>query len=64
MTELLTLLSQRRVVGTGRLQQTVIFTRFYDTLTDIVDRLRRAAPGMLIGTYSGHGGQYIRHYRR
>jgi superfamily II DNA or RNA helicase len=59
MTELLALLSRRRVAGTGRLQQTVIFTRFYDTLTDIVDRLRRADPGMLIGTYSGHGGQYV-----
>ena len=41
MTELLTLLSRRRVAGTGRFKQTVIFTRFYDTLTDIVDRLRR-----------------------
>ena len=59
MTELLTILSRRRIAGTGRLQQTVIFTRFYDTLTDIVDRLRRADPGMLIGTYSGHGGQYV-----
>jgi superfamily II DNA or RNA helicase len=59
MTELLTILSRRRVVGTGRLQQTVIFTRFYDTLTDIVDRLCRADPGMLIGTYSGQGGQYV-----
>ena len=59
MTELLTRLSQRRVAGTGRFKQTVIFTRFYDTLTDIVDRLRRADPGMLIGTYSGHGGQYV-----
>jgi len=55
----LIVLSRRRVAGTGRLQQTVIFTRFYDTLTDIVDRLRRADPGMLIGTYSGHGGQYV-----
>jgi superfamily II DNA or RNA helicase len=59
MTELLAILSRRRIAGTGRLQQTVIFTRFYDTLTDIVDRLRRADPGMLIGTYSGHGGQYL-----
>ena len=59
MMEPLTSLSQRRVAGTGRLQQTGIFTRFYDTLTDLVDRLRRAAPGMLIGTYSGHGGQYV-----
>jgi hypothetical protein len=59
MTELLTYLSQRRVAGTGRFKQTVIFTRFYDTLTDIVDRLRRVDPGMLIGTYSGQGGQYV-----
>jgi superfamily II DNA/RNA helicase len=59
MTELLTRLSQRRVTGTGRLKQTVNFTRFYDTLTDIVGRLRRADPGMLIGTYSGHGGQDV-----
>jgi hypothetical protein len=59
MTALLTILSRRRVAGTGRLRQTVIFTRFYDTLTDIVDRLRRRDPGMLLGTYSGQGGQYV-----
>jgi hypothetical protein len=59
MTELLTILNRRRLAGTGRLQQTVIFTRFYDTLRDIVERLLRADPDMLIGTYSGHGGQYV-----
>jgi len=59
MTELLSVFGRRRGSGTGRFQQTVIFTRFYDTLTDIVDRLLRAAPGMLIGTYSGRGGQYL-----
>lgn len=37
--------------------QTVIFTRFYDTLSEIVRQLRNRDPGMLIGTYSGRGGQ-------
>jgi helicase-like protein/SNF2 domain-containing protein len=58
MTELLRILEQRRIRDTGRFQQTVIFTRFYDTLCDLVNRLQRAAPEALIGTYSGQGGQY------
>lgn len=58
MTHLLRALNRRRVPGTGRFQQTVIFTRFYDTLCDVVARLQRSAPGVLLGTYSGHGGQY------
>jgi len=59
MTELLRLLDRRRISCTGRIKQTVIFTRFYDTLTDIVDRLLRADPGMLVGAYSGQGGEYL-----
>jgi hypothetical protein len=55
---LLRALDERRISGTNRLQQTVIFSRFYDTLTDIVERLRRVEGRMLIGTYSGQGGQY------
>jgi superfamily II DNA or RNA helicase len=58
MTELLHTLEQRRIRDTGRFQQTVIFTRFYDTLCDLVNRLQRVAPQVLIGTYSGRGGQY------
>jgi superfamily II DNA or RNA helicase len=58
MMHLLRVLNRRRIAGTGRIQQTVIFTRFYDTLSDLVARLQRAAPGVLIGTYSGRGGQY------
>jgi helicase-like protein len=58
MTELLRVLEQRRIHDTGRFRQTVIFTRFYDTLCDLVSRLQRVAPEALIGTYSGHGGQY------
>ena len=59
MTELLKVLGARRIDGTGRIRQTVVFTRFFDTLTDIVDRLRSADPNLLVGTYSGQGGQYL-----
>lgn len=50
-------LDRRRDRHTGRIKQTVIFTRFYDTLVDIVSRLRLVNPGMLIGTYSGQGAE-------
>jgi ERCC4-related helicase len=52
------ILDDRWEKGSGRIRQTVIFTRFYDTLTDIVNRLRGKNPQMLIGTYSGRGGEY------
>ncbi len=58
MRELLKILDRRRISG-GRLKQTVIFTRFYDTLQDIVSHLRFIDPSMLIGTYSGKGGQFV-----
>jgi superfamily II DNA or RNA helicase len=58
MKELLGVLQKWRLSG-SRIKQTVIFTRFYDTLTDIVKRLRGIDPAMLIGTYSGKGGQYV-----
>ena len=41
VTELLRTLEQRRFSDTGRFAQTVIFTRFYDTLCDVVNRLHR-----------------------
>ncbi|MBU4233536.1 MAG: hypothetical protein L6277_06370 [Desulfobacterales bacterium] len=65
MQNLLRALDERRVSGTNRVRQTVIFTRFYDTLTDIVERLRRVENRMLIGTYSGQGGQFTdnKHWR-
>jgi superfamily II DNA or RNA helicase len=59
MQYLLGVLDQRLDKRRGRIQQTVIFTRFYDTLADIVDRLRQANPKMFIGTYSGRGGEYF-----
>jgi ERCC4-related helicase len=39
--------------------QVVVFTRFKDTLDDIVGRLRAIDNGLLIGTYSGQGGYYV-----
>jgi len=42
----------------GRIRQTVIFTRFYDTLSDIVNRFRKIDTHFAIGTYSGKGGAY------
>lgn len=36
--------------------QTVVFTRFFDTLTDIVGRLRTRAAGLRVGTYAGGAG--------
>jgi len=59
MQELLQTLDRRKHRQTGRIKQTVIFTRFYDTLTDIVSRLRQADQRMLIGTYSGRGAEYL-----
>lgn len=61
MSRLFEELNKRRETGTGRIRQTVIFSRFFDTVSDIRDRLRDSDPGMLIGTYSGQqaGGQYV-----
>jgi len=58
MKELLSVLNRRRLNG-GRIKQTVIFTRFYDTLEDILRRLRSIDQTLLIGTYSGRGGQFV-----
>jgi hypothetical protein len=53
-------LDQRRIDGQpGRLRQTVVFTRFLDTLTDLVRRLRNLEPNLRVGTFSGEGGEYF-----
>jgi ERCC4-related helicase len=49
----------KRRIGLGRIRQTVIFTKYFDTLNDIVNRLRVLDQSMLIGTFSGQGGQYV-----
>lgn len=50
-------LDQRKDRQTGRIRQVVIFTRFYDTLKDIVTRLRHVNRQVLVGTYSGQGAE-------
>ena len=59
MRELYGVLDRRTMLDNERIRRTVIFTRFYDTLTDIVHRLRRVKPHMRIGTYSGKGGAFF-----
>lgn len=54
---LLKVLKQRQ--SGHRIKQTVIFTRFLDTLRDIQQRLQTKFPDLLIGTYSGEGGSYF-----
>lgn len=49
---------RKDLVRPGRIRQMVIFTQFWDTLEDIVRRFRRVDARLLIGTYSGRGGQY------
>ena len=49
--ELLKQLDGRR--NGGRIGQTVLFTRYLDTLNDLVKILQRQAPGMRLGIYSG-----------
>jgi len=55
---LFTVLDGRKIAASGRIKQTVIFTRFYDTLVDLLKEMRRANPQIRIGTYSGQGAQY------
>lgn len=40
----------------NRIRQTVVFTRFKDTLDHLVDELRSRMPSALVGTFSGAGG--------
>lgn len=40
----------------NRIRQTVVFTRFKDTLDHLVDALRSRMPSALVGTFSGAGG--------
>lgn len=59
MMRLLSILDERREPRSGRINQLVIFTRFVDTLQDIVAKLRSKDNRMLIGTYSGQGASYF-----
>ncbi len=52
MKEFLTVINNRKGEDC-RVQQTVVFTRFYDTLQDILRNLQRAQRLLRVGTYSG-----------
>jgi superfamily II DNA or RNA helicase len=52
----LSVLDQRRDPISRRVRQTVVFTRFYDTLTEIVDQLLWLDPDVSVACYSGRGG--------
>ncbi|MBX6354203.1 MAG: helicase, partial [Thermoflavifilum sp.] len=54
---LLDVLDGRRLPD-GRLQQTVIFTRFYDTLVHLREKLFERMPGVRLGVYSGREAGY------
>ncbi len=49
---------QERMEG-KRVQQMVIFTRFTDSMNNLVDRIRMNTNGLLIGTFSGNGGVWF-----
>lgn len=56
---LLDALHERRTGVPGRYRQTVLFTRFFDTLEHIEQTLRHAEPNIRLGTYSGRGGRFM-----
>jgi|CXWL01.1.fsa_nt_gi SNF2 family DNA or RNA helicase len=56
---LLKVMAERRRPGeSGRFRQTVVFTRYADTLSHLVDTFKASAPDMRVGTFSGEGGAY------
>lgn len=59
MMELLKCLDKRKNSKTGRIKQTVIFTRFYDTLVNIVHLLQQKDSTMRIGIYSGRDTRFF-----
>jgi hypothetical protein len=62
MDELLHTLEQRRIRDTGRLGQTVIFTRFYDTLCDVINRLHRRAHRLRSSPHMPRRGRHDRRH--
>ena len=56
---LLKVVADRRRPGeSSRYRQTVVFTRYSDTLHHLVDVFKAAAPEMRVGTFSGEGGAF------
>lgn len=55
---LLDTLHARRTADTKRIRQTIVFTRFFDTLTDVAQRLVATDRTMRLGWYSGPACRY------
>lgn len=55
--ELLTVLERRK--ESGRIRQTVVFTRYLDTLNDLTWHLRQRDRQIRLGTYSGDSCQFF-----
>ncbi len=56
---LLRVMSERvRPDDANRFRQTVVFTRYSDTLNHLVDTFRSSAPHLRVGTFSGEGGRF------
>lgn len=60
MHQLLEDIEARRLNGSDRVRQLVLFTRYADTMEYLHGELRRLLPGCPIGTFSGAGGT-LRH---
>ncbi|WP_416139145.1 helicase-related protein [Halomonas sp. HK25] len=56
MRQLLEHIDQRRINGSDRVRQLVLFTRYADTMEYLHGELRQRLPGCPIGTFSGAGG--------
>ena len=52
-------LMQGRQLANGRVRQMVVFTRFYDTLEDILSWIERSATAVRIGVFSGPRCSYM-----
>lgn len=50
--------ARQRPGESGRFRQTVVFTRYTDTLDHLVETFKASAPDMRVGTFSGDGGAY------
>jgi len=58
ITALLTALESRKKPGSERMQQTVLFTRFLDSLLNIRKYLQTRRPNMHVGIFSGQSAVY------
>lgn len=58
ITALLTVLESRIIPGSNRMKQTVLFTRFLDSLHNIRKYLQTRIPSMRVGIFSGQSAVY------